>query len=185
MSAIGGFIGGGVANVAINYKQIHQALSYTPQSAMQEIIRMTRNNELGDFMKYANKQILGNPNLSATEFEVINGQKVWKQGTKDDNQNLGAHKALNLQIEMIKNILAANGAKSNNEFLDINTMNDLRFMALHDSVTSGAYLQHYNQLYVDLVKATSELEVLENKEYEKLKKKLERDLKRVRESLQD
>ena len=162
MSAIGGFIGGGVANVAINYKQIHQALSYTPQSAMQEIIRMTRNNELGDFMKYANKQVLGNPNLSATEFEVINGQKVWKQGTKDDNQNLGAHKALNLQIEMIKNILAANGAKSNNEFLDINTMNDLRFMALHDSVTSGAYLQHYNQLYVDLVKATSELEVLEN-----------------------
>ena len=162
MSAIGGFIGGGIANMAINYKQIHQALSYTPQSAMQEIIRMTRNNELGDFMKYANKQILGNPNLSATEFEVINGQKVWKQGTKDDNQNLGAHKALNLQIEMIKNILAANGAKSNNEFLDINTMNDLRFMALHDSVTSGAYLQHYNQLYVDLVKATSELEVLEN-----------------------
>ena len=55
MSAIGGFIGGGIANVAINYKQIHQALSYTPQSAMQEIIRMTRNNELGDFMKYANK----------------------------------------------------------------------------------------------------------------------------------
>lgn len=162
MSAIGGFIGGGVANVAINYKQIHQALSYTPQSAMQEIIRMTRNNELGDFMKYANKQVLGNPNLSATEFEVINGQKVWKQGTKEDNQNLGAHKALNLQIKMIKNILAANGAKSNNEFLDINTMNDLRFMALHDSVTSGAYLQHYNQLYVDLVKATSELEVLEN-----------------------
>ena len=34
MSAIGGFIGGGIANVAINYKQIHQALSYTPQSAM-------------------------------------------------------------------------------------------------------------------------------------------------------
>ena len=162
MSAIGGFIGGGIANVGINYKQIHQALSYTPQSAMQEIIRMSRNNELGDFMKYANKQVLGNPNLSATEFEIINGQKVWKQGTKEDNQNLGAHKALNLQIEMIKNILAANGAKSNNEFLDINTLNDLRFMALHDSVTSGAYLQHYNQLYVDLVKATSELEVLEN-----------------------
>lgn len=30
-----------------------------------------------------------------------------------------------------------------------------------------------------------ELELLENKEYEKLKKKLERDLKRVRDSLQD
>ena len=30
-----------------------------------------------------------------------------------------------------------------------------------------------------------ELELLENKEYDKLKKKLERDLKRVRESLQD
>ena len=35
------------------------------------------------------------------------------------------------------------------------------------------------------IKIETELEMLENKEYEKLKKKLERDLERVRASLQD
>ena len=35
------------------------------------------------------------------------------------------------------------------------------------------------------IRIENELELLENKEYDKLKKKLERDLKRVRESLQD
>ena len=32
---------------------------------------------------------------------------------------------------MIKNILAANGAKSNNEFLDINTMNENKKNTFH------------------------------------------------------
>lgn len=162
MSFIGGFIGGGVANAAMNYKQIHQAISYTPETAIHELVGMIRNNEIGEYKKYTDKQLLGDPNLSATNYDVVDGNIIWQQGTKEDNQNVAAHKALNKQLEIVQGILNANGAQSNSEFLDTNTLNDFRFVALHESTTAGAYLQHYNQLNVDLVKAVSELETLVN-----------------------
>ena len=46
-------------------------------------------------------------------------------------------------------------------------------------------IQFKDELRKEEIRIENELELLENKEYEKLKKKLERDLKRVRESLQD
>ena len=46
-------------------------------------------------------------------------------------------------------------------------------------------IQSKDELRKEEIRIESELELLENKEYDKLKKKLERDLKRVRESLQD
>ena len=46
-------------------------------------------------------------------------------------------------------------------------------------------IQFKDDLRKEEIRIVNELELLENKEYDKLKKKLERDLKRVRESLQD
>ena len=46
-------------------------------------------------------------------------------------------------------------------------------------------IQFKDDLRKEEIWIENELELLENKEYDKLKKKLERDLKRVRESLQD
>ena len=46
-------------------------------------------------------------------------------------------------------------------------------------------IQFKDDLRKEEIQIENELELLENKEYDKLKKKLERDLKRVRESLQD
>ena len=46
-------------------------------------------------------------------------------------------------------------------------------------------IQFKYDLRKEEIRIENELELLENKEYDKLKKKLERDLKRVRESLQD
>ena len=46
-------------------------------------------------------------------------------------------------------------------------------------------IQYKDDLRKEEIRIENELELLENKEYDKLKKKLERDLKRVRESLQD
>ncbi len=46
-------------------------------------------------------------------------------------------------------------------------------------------LQYKDELRKEMIKIEDQIELLENKEYEKLKKKLERELKRVRESLQD
>ena len=46
-------------------------------------------------------------------------------------------------------------------------------------------IQFKDDLRKEEIRIENELELLENKEDDKLKKKLERDLKRVRESLQD
>ena len=46
-------------------------------------------------------------------------------------------------------------------------------------------IQFKDDLRKEEIRIENELELLENKEYDKLKKKLERDLKRERESLQD
>ena len=46
-------------------------------------------------------------------------------------------------------------------------------------------LQYKDDLRKEEIRIEQEIELLENKEYDKLKKKLERDLKRVRDSLQD
>ena len=46
-------------------------------------------------------------------------------------------------------------------------------------------IQFKDELRKEEIRIESELELLQNKEYDKLKKKLERDLKRVRDSLQD
>lgn len=46
-------------------------------------------------------------------------------------------------------------------------------------------IQFKDELRKEEIRIENELEMLKNKEYEKLERKLERDLKRVRESLQD
>lgn len=46
-------------------------------------------------------------------------------------------------------------------------------------------VQFKDELRKEEIRIENDLELLENKEYEKLRKKLERDLKRIRESLQD
>lgn len=51
---------------------------------------------------------------------------------------------------MIQGLLSANGAVSDSQFLDAQTLGDLRFGALHKSTTAGMYLQTYNSLLADL-----------------------------------
>ena len=46
-------------------------------------------------------------------------------------------------------------------------------------------LQYKDELRKEMINIEEQIELIENKEYEKLRKKLERDLKRVRESLED
>ena len=46
-------------------------------------------------------------------------------------------------------------------------------------------IQFKDELRKEEIRIENEIEMLDNKEYDKLKKKLERDLKRVRDSLQD
>jgi hypothetical protein len=57
--------------------------------AVQELIWKARNNNLDGIYKILNNEEIGNKNLSASKFdEDEKGNRIWKQGTAEDNQDL-------------------------------------------------------------------------------------------------
>lgn len=157
MSALGGFIGGGISSAATDFSQAKQLANMTNETAMQEIVYMINNNKIDDFLKYINGATLGNKYLSFDTDE--NGN--FKQGSKENNQDSEIKKALNLQIKLIRDTIEAEGAKfSENSLFDAVTLKDLRYLQLRDTVTLGAMFQEYNSLVTDMVKISSEIRKL-------------------------
>lgn len=163
MSLVGGFIGGSLNNIGTNYSTIRSYNNMTTRAAQQELLSMIRNGEVDQFIKDIQRFSLGNTKLSATQSNEIDGQLVYAQGTKEDNQDLAIKTALIQQVNMLQNILNANGANiSDNSFLDKQTLGDLRFQALYNSTTAGYYLEEFNNLNTDIAKLTLEINSLLN-----------------------
>lgn len=159
MSLVGGAVGGSLTNAFTSYKSFKQLDNMTSQQAIQEMVYMSRNGGLQDFIKQVDKMQIANPNSSATDFEVKDGQVLFAPGTETNNQDLYAKQAIKQQAQIIQNILEANGAAlSDKSFLDKQTLGDLRFNALHNSTTAGAYLNEFNTLSSKLVKLQSQLQ---------------------------
>ena len=159
MSLVGGAVGGSLTNAFTSYKSFKQLDNMTSQQAIQEMVYMARNGGLQDFIKQVDKTQVANPNISATDFEVKDGQVLFAPGTETNNQDLYAKQAIKQQAQIIQNILEANGAAlSDKSFLDKQTLGDLRFNALHNSTTAGAYLNEFNTLSSKLVKLQSQLQ---------------------------
>lgn len=166
MSLFGGFLGGGLANATNNYKQVKSINNMTSDKAIQEIVYMTRNNEIDKFLRDVDRTTLSNPNLSATNFTEKDGEIIYAPGTKDNNQDLYAKRAVHNFVDMVKGVLNANGAAVEDiEVLDRNTMKDiidnLRYVSLYNSTTAGAYLNKFNELTSDLVKVTNKINSIE------------------------
>lgn len=154
MSLVGGFIGGGLTNTFTNYQAIKSFDTINSQKAIQELVYMARNGGLDDFMKQVNKMQLGDVNMS-TDYDIVNGVPVFAPGTKENNQDIAIKRVIQNQVNMLQGILQANGAVSDNRFLDAQTLGDIRFAALHESTTAGLYLQTYNSLLSDIVSLTN------------------------------
>lgn len=154
MSLVGGFVGGGLTSAAMNYKAINSFDKITNQKAIQELVYMARNGGLNDFMKQVNRMQLGDPNMS-TDYEIVNRMSVFSPGTAENNQDLAIKNVIQRQVNIIQGILSANGAVSDNRFLDAQTLGEVRFAALHESTTAGLYLQTYNSLLSDIVRLTN------------------------------
>lgn len=152
MSLVGGFIGGGLTNIGTSYQTLKSLSDMTPKQAIEELVYMSRNGQIQDFIKQIDKMRLGDPNLSITTDKNFNP----KPGTETDNQDFFIKKAIKEQVNIIEGILNANGAKkSNQSFLNIQTLGDLRFSALQSSTMAGAYINEFQNLVSDIVKLTS------------------------------
>jgi hypothetical protein len=81
MSVLGGFLGGGLSSAATDFSYARELGKMTNEKAIQEIIYMTNNNQIDDFLKFINKSTLGDRNLSFDRDE--NGN--FKPGTAENN----------------------------------------------------------------------------------------------------
>ena len=208
MSLIGGFVGGGLTNLGTNYKMMNNLGTMSHQDAIQQLVYMSRNGQSDKFLRDVDRMQLRDKNLSATEVREVDGVLLPAPGTKENNQDAYIKKAIRNQVRMIDNILQANGAAiSDDSFLDIQTLRDLRFNALHKSTTAGRYLQEYNSLSSKLVTISNQIDQIINSEADtnndgtvtdrearKAKlpsekqeaiKKLEKELEETKKSIQD
>jgi hypothetical protein len=161
MSFVGGMMGGGINAAASDYKAFKEVSNMDSQQAMQQLVYMARNNELDDFWKVINKTQLASTELSTQLNEDGVG---YKQGTKEDNQDLEAKRALKKQISLIESILNAENAKlDDGGFLsalikadpslkELDPVKEYRMRALSNSATAGRFLNEWNTVNSDIVK---------------------------------
>ena len=109
---LGGFMGGMVFEGINQYETIFgppitKLTDKTSQEQLLYMIVTNREAELRDRLKTAfQKGKLGNKNLSATEIITTkDGQKYYKKGTEDNNQNLYMYKAMSSYIDYMSDIV--------------------------------------------------------------------------------
>lgn len=171
MSALGGLFGGGITSAATNFSQVRSLAGMDHSAAMQQLLYMANNNQLGDFLKQVDKMTLGDKNKSATKTIYDSEQGViFAEGTKDDNQDLAAKQAIRNQVKFIDNILTTNGAKISTDSLlsklamedQQDVLKNLKIGNLKNTNVIGTYAQDYQNLQAKLIKASAELKAIDD-----------------------
>lgn len=171
MSALGGLFGGGITSAATNFSQVKSLAGMDNSAAMQQLLYMANNNQLGDFLKQVDKMTLGDKNKSATKTIYDSEQGViFAEGTKDDNQDLAAKQAIRNQVKFIDNILTTNGAKISTDSLlsklamedQQDVLKNLKIGNLKNTNVIGMYAQDYQKLQAKLIKASAELKAIDD-----------------------
>lgn len=159
MSFVGGFVGGTMFDMTNNLRAARHFKEMDKNDAYQQIVYLARNNKMNEFLKVVDGMDVGNKYLSATKMtEGIDGKKIWAQGTSEDNQDIAAKNEIKRVTQFVTDTLAAHGASiSDNSFLDIQTLSDLRFSALKNSSVASRYLQDYNTLCSKIINVTNQL----------------------------
>lgn len=158
MSFVGGLAGGALTNALTSFKQIKSYDNMSKESAIQEVVYMAREGQLGELIKTMDKMDLAEKNISATEFEMVDNKPVPKASDYAGSRDAAVKLALKQQFSIIENILKANNAHlSDKSFLDENTLKDLRFTELQKASTAGLFMQRYNSLASELVRLTLDI----------------------------
>lgn len=166
MSALGGFIGGGLTSVAEDFSVANSLGKMDKTQAMQELLYLVNNGKEKEFLSVVNKMDLGNKHLSAKDIIERDGEKViWGEAKEGDNQDLAVKQLLKNEVNFIKNVLESEGAKiSTDSLLNRLTLEDqetvlqeFRLHKLKDTQAMGLYLQNFQNLQNDLVVTHAEL----------------------------
>lgn len=172
MSALGGLVGGGLTSAATNFRQIKSLSNMNNSQAMQQLIYMANNNQLGDFLHSIDKMTLGDKNKSATKIiKTDNSGYVFAQGTEDDNQDLMAKQSIRNVVNFINNTLQASGAKLSTESLiskltledQTSLIRSLKIGNLRNASVLGEYVQEFQNLQAQLIQQNQKLQEVKDK----------------------
>lgn len=158
MSFIGGMLGGGLMELDQGLKNARNLPEFTSQSAMQEMVKIVRNNETEAFLKTLNKNTLGNKELSMELIKDNDNNYIYAPATDGKiSQDEFAKQQIRNMVTYIQQILDSEGAKiTDEELIDRLTRRDLKFSALQNSATAASYIQKFNSLVSDYSKIASD-----------------------------
>lgn len=159
MSFLGGFLGGGIANVTSSFQTARASQNMTSQQAMQRLVYTMRNpEEFDNFMKVLNKTEIGNKYLSTKEITDENGNRIgYEQGTKEDNQDKFIKDLIKQNINLVKTSLETDGAQLSDESLIKDILPDLKWQYLYNSTSTAYLIQRYNDLATQALQIRNEL----------------------------
>ena len=169
------FVGGGIGG-AINAPFIkHNSNNFTYNSAIQELVYMSRNNKIDDLLKTLDSMQLEDKNTSTKDFiTTSDGETLYAPAANYAESRDGELKqAIRMQIKFIDDILKSEGANiSDQSFLDIQTLQDLRYKVLQESTTAGRFLNEFNSVLTQIEGIRAELN---NSNKTDLQKRREKD----------
>lgn len=166
MSALGGLIGGGLTSIATNFRQVSNLSNMSRDTAIQQLLYMSNNGQLGDFIKNVDKMTIADKNKSATKIiQADENGVVYAEGTKDDNQDLAAKQEIKNICKFIDDVLTTKGAKISTDSLiskltyedQMDLVKQLKINNIAQSSVIGSYLQNYQNLQQRLVEQESKL----------------------------
>lgn len=164
MSFIGGVLGGGLMELKSSIRNARDIPEISSEAAMQELVKIVRNGESGEFLKTLDKNLLGSKELSNelvqddTKGVSGNGNYIYLPATDGRiSQDEAAKNKIRQQVKLINDILESEGAKVFDEkIIDNLTRKDLKFNALRNTTTSAIYLQRYNTVVSNLAAKINE-----------------------------
>nr|DAK03509.1 MAG TPA: hypothetical protein [Bacteriophage sp.] len=84
MSFIGGMLGGGLMELKSSIRNARDIPEMTSEAAMQELIKIVRNGESGEFLKTLDKNTLGKKDLSTELISNEDGNYIFKPAEKGE-----------------------------------------------------------------------------------------------------
>lgn len=166
MSALGGFIGGGLTSAGTDFSVANSLSKMNRSQAMQELIYLVNNGKEKEFLNQVNKMDLGNKHLSAQDI-IQQGSEgiVWGEAKQGDNQDLAVKQLLHNEVNFIKNVLEAEGAKISTESLlnrltledQQQVLQEFRLHKLQNTQSMGLFLQNFQNYQNDLVTTHAKL----------------------------
>ena len=202
MSALGGFIGGGLTSAGTDFSVANSLGKMDRTKAMQELIYLVNNGKEKEFLNQVNKMDLGNKHLSAQDI-IQQGSEgiVWGEAKQGDNQDLAVKQLLHSEVNFIKNVLEAEGAKISTESLlnkltledQQQVLHEFRLNKLQNTQSMGLFLQNFQNLQNDIISIHAKLAELnssgtdsedESEEIKGKKSLLNQQLKEKQEKIQ-